>query len=64
VIHRDDGGLYADAAAGLDVLPPAFGGATRQQSVRAGLEALAAVRRDFPEAADTAKVVLRFSVCR
>src|SRR5580704_15540751 len=42
VIHRDDGALYAEAAKGLDILPPAFGGATRQASVRAGLEALAA----------------------
>src|SRR6185369_9259745 len=30
----------ADAAAGLDVLPPVTGGATRQSSVHAGLEAL------------------------
>jgi 2-C-methyl-D-erythritol 4-phosphate cytidylyltransferase/2-C-methyl-D-erythritol 2,4-cyclodiphosphate synthase len=42
VIHRDDGPLYARAAEGLSVLAPAFGGATRQASVRAGLEALAA----------------------
>jgi 2-C-methyl-D-erythritol 4-phosphate cytidylyltransferase/2-C-methyl-D-erythritol 2,4-cyclodiphosphate synthase len=41
VIHRDDGALYAEAASGLATLPPAFGGATRQASVRAGLEALA-----------------------
>jgi 2-C-methyl-D-erythritol 4-phosphate cytidylyltransferase / 2-C-methyl-D-erythritol 2,4-cyclodiphosphate synthase len=41
VIHREDGELYARAAEGLRVLPPAFGGATRQASVRAGLEALA-----------------------
>jgi 2-C-methyl-D-erythritol 4-phosphate cytidylyltransferase/2-C-methyl-D-erythritol 2,4-cyclodiphosphate synthase len=41
VIHRDDGEHYAQAARGLDVLPPAFGAATRQGSVRAGLEALA-----------------------
>jgi 2-C-methyl-D-erythritol 4-phosphate cytidylyltransferase/2-C-methyl-D-erythritol 2,4-cyclodiphosphate synthase len=41
VIHRDDGDSYADAAKGLKLLPPAFGGATRQASVRAGLEALA-----------------------
>jgi 2-C-methyl-D-erythritol 4-phosphate cytidylyltransferase/2-C-methyl-D-erythritol 2,4-cyclodiphosphate synthase len=33
---------YRRSAAGLDLLPPAFGGATRQASVRAGLEALAA----------------------
>jgi 2-C-methyl-D-erythritol 4-phosphate cytidylyltransferase/2-C-methyl-D-erythritol 2,4-cyclodiphosphate synthase len=42
VIHRDDGDHYQEAARGLNVLPPAFGGATRQDSVRAGLEALAA----------------------
>jgi 2-C-methyl-D-erythritol 4-phosphate cytidylyltransferase/2-C-methyl-D-erythritol 2,4-cyclodiphosphate synthase len=41
VIHRDDGALYAAAADGLATLAPAFGGATRQASVRAGLEALA-----------------------
>jgi 2-C-methyl-D-erythritol 4-phosphate cytidylyltransferase/2-C-methyl-D-erythritol 2,4-cyclodiphosphate synthase len=40
VIHRDDGAFYAAAAEGLALLPPAFGGATRQASVRAGLEAL------------------------
>jgi 2-C-methyl-D-erythritol 4-phosphate cytidylyltransferase / 2-C-methyl-D-erythritol 2,4-cyclodiphosphate synthase len=44
VIHREDGEHYAEAAQGLGVLPPAFGGATRQGSVRAGLEALAAHR--------------------
>ena len=41
VIHRDDGSAYAQAAADLDLRPPAFGGATRQSSVRSGLEALA-----------------------
>jgi len=41
VIHQDDGALYGAAAEGLAVLPPAHGGATRQASVRAGLEALA-----------------------
>ncbi len=40
VIHRDDGTTFAEAAAGLDLRAPAFGGATRQVSVRAGLEAL------------------------
>jgi len=40
VIHADDAGLYQAAAAGLDLLPPVAGGATRQASVRAGLEAL------------------------
>ncbi len=41
VIHPDDRDLYEDAAAGLDLRPPANGGATRQDSVRLGLEALA-----------------------
>jgi 2-C-methyl-D-erythritol 4-phosphate cytidylyltransferase/2-C-methyl-D-erythritol 2,4-cyclodiphosphate synthase len=42
VIHPDDRGLYDGAVSGLEVrlLPPALGGATRQESVRAGLEAL------------------------
>jgi 2-C-methyl-D-erythritol 4-phosphate cytidylyltransferase/2-C-methyl-D-erythritol 2,4-cyclodiphosphate synthase len=42
VIHADDVAIYDAAARGLAVLPPVFGGATRQASVRAGLEALAA----------------------
>jgi 2-C-methyl-D-erythritol 4-phosphate cytidylyltransferase / 2-C-methyl-D-erythritol 2,4-cyclodiphosphate synthase len=42
VIHADDGALFASAVAGLDLLPPVHGGATRQASVLAGLEALAA----------------------
>jgi 2-C-methyl-D-erythritol 4-phosphate cytidylyltransferase / 2-C-methyl-D-erythritol 2,4-cyclodiphosphate synthase len=38
VIHRDDESAFAAATAGLkDVLPPVWGGATRQTSVRAGL---------------------------
>jgi 2-C-methyl-D-erythritol 4-phosphate cytidylyltransferase/2-C-methyl-D-erythritol 2,4-cyclodiphosphate synthase len=41
VIHPDDADLYARAAAGLGLLPPVAGGATRQDSVRAGLESLA-----------------------
>jgi 2-C-methyl-D-erythritol 4-phosphate cytidylyltransferase/2-C-methyl-D-erythritol 2,4-cyclodiphosphate synthase len=41
VIHRDDGEAFAEAASGLDLRAPVFGGATRQISVRAGLEALA-----------------------
>lgn len=40
VIHRDDRALYEQAAAGLDLLPPVEGGATRQDSVRLGLESL------------------------
>lgn len=40
VIHRDDAAIFAQAAAGLTLRAAAFGGATRQASVRAGLEAL------------------------
>ena len=52
VIHPDDRALYAAAlakspAAAALALPPAFGGQTRQISVRNGLEALAAHRPDI-----------------
>ncbi|MBP7710023.1 MAG: bifunctional 2-C-methyl-D-erythritol 4-phosphate cytidylyltransferase/2-C-methyl-D-erythritol 2,4-cyclodiphosphate synthase [Rickettsiales bacterium] len=40
VIHPDDVELYEEAAAGLDLLNPVFGGDTRQASIRFGLEAL------------------------
>jgi 2-C-methyl-D-erythritol 4-phosphate cytidylyltransferase/2-C-methyl-D-erythritol 2,4-cyclodiphosphate synthase len=40
VIHPDDDALFVAACEGLAVLPPVLGGATRQVSVRAGLEAL------------------------
>jgi 2-C-methyl-D-erythritol 4-phosphate cytidylyltransferase/2-C-methyl-D-erythritol 2,4-cyclodiphosphate synthase len=42
VIHPDDRSFYDAAAAGLKLLPPIAGGAQRQDSVRNGLEALAA----------------------
>ena len=42
VIHRDDSALYEAATEGLDLAPPIAGGATRDASVRLGLEALAA----------------------
>ncbi len=42
VIHRDDIDLYEEAAASLSLLPPVWGGAERQDSVRLGLESLAA----------------------
>lgn len=42
VINPDDRALYDDAVAGLGLAEPITGGATRQQSARAGLEALAA----------------------
>jgi len=40
VIHADDHDLYARATAGLDLPPPTLGGASRQESVRLGLEHL------------------------
>jgi 2-C-methyl-D-erythritol 4-phosphate cytidylyltransferase / 2-C-methyl-D-erythritol 2,4-cyclodiphosphate synthase len=40
VIHPDDAELYGRAIDGLDILPPVHGGASRQASVCAGLEAL------------------------
>jgi 2-C-methyl-D-erythritol 4-phosphate cytidylyltransferase/2-C-methyl-D-erythritol 2,4-cyclodiphosphate synthase len=43
VIHPDDMELYRAAAAGLGLLPPVDGGATRQESVRLGLESLRAL---------------------
>src|SRR5690606_28786437 len=46
VIHPDDEALYADASAGLDLLPPVHGGGTRQESVRRGLDALAGLSPD------------------
>jgi 2-C-methyl-D-erythritol 4-phosphate cytidylyltransferase len=42
VIHPEDAPLYAEAMAGLDLPPAVIGGATRQDSVRRGIEAVAA----------------------
>jgi 2-C-methyl-D-erythritol 4-phosphate cytidylyltransferase/2-C-methyl-D-erythritol 2,4-cyclodiphosphate synthase len=44
VIHPDDRGLYDAAVAGLPLAAPVPGGATRQASVRLGLEAVAGER--------------------
>ncbi len=43
VIHPDDRALYDAATQGLDLPEPTPGGATRQESVRLGLESLAAL---------------------
>jgi len=40
VIHPDDRSLYEDSTVGLNLLPPVFGGETRQESVRLGLKSL------------------------
>jgi len=55
VIHPDDVVKFHSSAAGLDVLPPVFGGATRQGSVRAGLEALAPRQPDIVLIHDAAR---------
>jgi len=55
VIRREDLALYRRAATGFDVLPPAFGGATRQASVRAGLEALQPTQPDIVLIHDAAR---------
>jgi 2-C-methyl-D-erythritol 4-phosphate cytidylyltransferase/2-C-methyl-D-erythritol 2,4-cyclodiphosphate synthase len=55
VIHQDDMALYESAAAGLALSPPAFGGATRQASVLAGLEALVPHRPDIVLVHDAAR---------
>lgn len=44
VIHPDDRALYDQAIAGFELLPPTPGGATRQDSVRLGLESVAELR--------------------
>src|SRR5215470_4064778 len=43
-IRPEDRALFDRTVAGLCVMPPVAGGATRQDSVRLGLEALAACR--------------------
>src|SRR5664279_2457976 len=55
VIHQDDVAMFLSSVAGLDVLPPVFGGATRQNSVRAGLEALAPRQPDIVLIHDAAR---------
>jgi 2-C-methyl-D-erythritol 4-phosphate cytidylyltransferase/2-C-methyl-D-erythritol 2,4-cyclodiphosphate synthase len=55
VIHAEDRDRYADTASGLSLLPVAFGGATRQESVRAGLDALAAKSPDIVLIHDAAR---------
>jgi 2-C-methyl-D-erythritol 4-phosphate cytidylyltransferase/2-C-methyl-D-erythritol 2,4-cyclodiphosphate synthase len=55
VIHPDDRTSYEAAATGLRLLPPVLGGATRQASVRAGLEALSARAPDIVLVHDAAR---------
>ena len=55
VIHPHDHRLFAEAADQLAVLRPVHGGATRQASVRAGLEALASNGPDIVLVHDAAR---------
>lgn len=55
VIHPDDRALYESAVAGLELLPPALGGAARQDSVRLGLEAIADYEPDIVLIQDAAR---------
>jgi 2-C-methyl-D-erythritol 4-phosphate cytidylyltransferase / 2-C-methyl-D-erythritol 2,4-cyclodiphosphate synthase len=58
VIHPDDEAMFRAATAGLELLPAVHGGATRQGSVRAGLEALAARQPDLVLVHDAARPFL------
>ncbi len=55
VIHPDFTALHEESVAGLDLLPAVHGGATRQESVRIGLEALRAHAPDFVLVHDAAR---------
>jgi 2-C-methyl-D-erythritol 4-phosphate cytidylyltransferase/2-C-methyl-D-erythritol 2,4-cyclodiphosphate synthase len=58
VIHPDDRARYDAAALGLDPLPPVDGGASRQDSVRLGLESLAVDAPDLVLIHDAARPFL------
>jgi 2-C-methyl-D-erythritol 4-phosphate cytidylyltransferase/2-C-methyl-D-erythritol 2,4-cyclodiphosphate synthase len=55
VIRAEDRSLFEAAAAAMQILPPVTGGATRQASVRAGLEALASHSPDIVLIHDAAR---------
>ncbi|PHZ86349.1 bifunctional 2-C-methyl-D-erythritol 4-phosphate cytidylyltransferase/2-C-methyl-D-erythritol 2,4-cyclodiphosphate synthase [Paremcibacter congregatus] len=55
VIHANDQALYETAIGNLDLLPPVFGGDTRQQSVIRGLESLAMHEPDLVLIHDAAR---------
>lgn len=61
VIHPDDAAIFADATQGLDVLSVP-GGATRQDSVQRGLEALAGFAPDLVLIHDAARPLLPHDV--
>jgi len=58
VIHPGHAELFMDAAAGQQALPPVMGGATRQASVKAGLEALSQYAPEYVLIHDAARPFL------
>lgn len=62
VIHPDDEALYKSAAEGLPVCAPVYGGATRQESVRNGLESLKDNPPDIVLVHDGARPFIDFGV--
>ena len=54
--------LAAGALAGLDIPPPVLGGATRQESVRLGLEALSTLAPDYVLIHDAARPLISRAV--
>lgn len=58
VIHPDDAAMFQAATAGLDLLSAVHGSATRQGSVRAGMEALAPRKPDIVLIHDAARPFL------
>ena len=58
VIHQNDEAIFRKATSGLALLAPVYGGATRQASVRAGMEALAARKPDIVLIHDAARPFL------
>jgi 2-C-methyl-D-erythritol 4-phosphate cytidylyltransferase/2-C-methyl-D-erythritol 2,4-cyclodiphosphate synthase len=58
VIHPDDAAMFRTSTSGLDLLTPVHGGATRQGSVRAGLEALEPRKPDIVLVHDAARPFL------
>ena len=55
VIHPNDAAMFQEASKGLELLPAVHGGASRQASVRAGLEALERHRPDLVLVHDAAR---------
>jgi 2-C-methyl-D-erythritol 4-phosphate cytidylyltransferase/2-C-methyl-D-erythritol 2,4-cyclodiphosphate synthase len=55
VIHADDRDVFARSMGAIETLPPVVGGATRQASVHAGLEALASQSPDIVLVHDAAR---------